>query len=110
MKSDSYLNLKTFKMSKLDFQNHFQPIVSRFMLDACKKHDMPHVLHKFQFNLVKSNPSLFYQLLAYSKWPLQSTCRDCQCRLSQKMCDSKRNMNKTLIILEIIFYWCLLLS
>ena len=28
MKSDSYLNLKTFKMSKLDFQNLFQPIVS----------------------------------------------------------------------------------
>ena len=28
MTSDSYLNLKTFKMSKLDFQNLFQPIVS----------------------------------------------------------------------------------
>ena len=28
------------------------------MLDACKKHDMPHVLHKFQFILVKSNPTL----------------------------------------------------
>ena len=40
MKSDSYLNLKTFKMSKLDFQNLFQSIVSRFMLDACKKHDI----------------------------------------------------------------------
>ena len=28
------------------------------MLDACKNRDKPHVLHKFQFILVKSNPTL----------------------------------------------------
>ena len=61
MKSDSYLNVKTFKMSKLDFQNLFQPIVSRFMLDACKKHDMPHVLYRFQFKLV--TPPFFISYL-----------------------------------------------
>ena len=42
--------------------NLFQPIVTRFMLDACKTH----VLHKFQYILVKTPP--FFVLISQPRY------------------------------------------